>query len=309
MISVVVPCYNSGKSVIELVDRILALQYLNNFEVEIILVNDCSLDDTLDKLKVLSEKHVEISVIDLMFNVGQFRALMCGLENSKGDLIITMDDDLQHPPEEIPKLIKALREDEDIDAIFAQPYKKQHSLFRNFGSLIVRIINGFIFKKPKHLTMSSFRILNRAVVNTITAHNTMFPIMGPIILKSTSRIKNIKVQHYPRKLGKSNYNLFSLIKMAFDHIINFSSLPLKMISVIGISSFIISLVLSLYFLIKYLIGGIGVAGWTSNVLFINIYGGLILFSVGIIGEYLIRILFEVNRFPRYYIRKIYKKED
>lgn len=133
--------------------------------------------------------------------------------------------------------------------------------------------------------------------------------MGPIILKSTKRIKNIDVEHHSRKYGKSNYNLLKLISTTFDNIINFSSLPLKLISWVGFMAFSFSVVSSMYYFVRFLIGGIGVPGWTTNVLLLNFYGGLILFSIGVIGEYLIRILFEVNRFPRYTIRKVYKKDE
>lgn len=154
--------------------------------------------------------------------------------------------------------------------------------------------------------MSPYRVMRKELCETLISHRTMFPVMGPLILNSTKRIANIEIIHKPRPFGKSNYNLYKLIKATFDNIINFSSFPLKMISFIGIMGISVSVISSIYYLSRYLIGGIGVAGWTSSMLTINFYGGLTLFSIGIVGEYLIRILFEVNGFPKYKIRKHYK---
>lgn len=308
-ISIIIPCYNSQHSLEELIERIVKTFSGRKEKYEIIAVNDCSKDNTIHILKELHKKHGQLIVIDLMFNVGQFRALMCGMSHAKGELIITMDDDLQHPPEEIPKLIKAINKDEEIDAIFGKPIKKLHKKYRNFGSKFIDWINTKIFKKPKDLTMSAFRILRRNVVDTILCHQTMHPVIGPLILKSTSRIKNIKVDHDERKYGKSNYNIIRLLKTTVDNILNFSSLPLKFISTLGLISFGISCLLILFYIMRYVLGGIGVAGWTTNVVLINFYGGLILFSIGIVGEYLIRIIYEVQGSPRFQIRKIYNKND
>jgi len=308
LVSIVIPCYNSSESIEELVDELMVIEKKNNYNFEIILVNDCSKDNTIEKIKNLSNKYSSVIGIDLMFNVGQFRAVMCGFENSNGDYVITMDDDLQHPPSEVPKLIDAIENDENIDAVFARPIKREHKTYRNLGSAFAGFISRKIFKKPKNFTMSAFRILRREVVDSVVAHRTMFPVIGPIIVKSTSKIINIDVLHKPRKYGISNYRLLKLIRMTFDNVINFSSFPLKVISSIGIIAFGVSVILILFYLIRYLIGGIGVAGWTTNVILINLYGGLILSSIGVIGEYLIRIMYEVNGFPKYKIRKKYKKE-
>ena len=305
-ISIVIPCYNSEKSIEELVDRIVSVSVNENYKLQIVLVNDFSKDLTLEKLEVLAEKYNQVEAIDLMFNIGQFRALICGLEHCSGDYIVTMDDDLQHPPEEIPKMLNYLAQNDHLDVILGKPYKKEHSVYRNLGSLLIRFVNKNIFNKPKDLVMSSFRVMNSSLKDTLVSHKTMFPIVGPLILASTKRIENIQIEHKERVYGKSNYNLSKLIKTTFDNIINFSSLPLKLISFIGVIGMLLSVFITLYLIIRYLTGGIGVAGWTSNMLLINFYGGLTLFSIGIIGEYLIRVLQEVNGFPSYKIRKHYK---
>ena len=308
-ISVIIPCYNSEKFLKELNNRLLTVLKSINVTYEIIYVNDCSKDDTLNVLKEIVSLNEKIVAINLMFNVGQFRALMCGLENSRGKYIITMDDDLQHPPEEIVKMYFYSKSNNHIDAVFGKPMVKQHAWFRKVGSYFIRKVNEYIFNKPRHLVMSSFRCFTRDLVDTIISHKTMFPVMGPIILKSTNRIENIEVRHDQRKYGKSNYNFLKLIKTTMDNVINFSSLPLKCISIIGVTASIISIIIMFYFLVKYFLGYIKLPGWTSIILMVNFYSGLLLISTGIIGEYLIRILQEVNGYPKYRIRNIYRKND
>jgi len=305
-LSIVIPCFNSENSIEDLVERIIKVGEINNYNLQIILVNDFSTDFTLSKLQLLAKKYTEVEAIDLMFNIGQFRALICGLEYTNGDYIVTMDDDLQHPPEEIPKMLNYLLKNLHLDVILGKPLKKEHSVYRNLGSLLIRFVNKNIFNKPKNLVMSSFRVMNSNLKDTLVSHKTMFPIIGPLILASTKRIENIDIEHKERVYGKSNYSLSKLIKTTFDNIINFSSLPLKLISFIGIIGMSLSVLITLYLIIRYITGGVGVAGWTSNMLLINFYGGLTLFSMGVIGEYLIRVLQEVNGFPKYKIRKHYR---
>lgn len=305
-ISVIIPCYNSSKSIEELSDRLkISLEKLN-VTYEVIYVNDCSKDDTVNVAKEIASKYENFKLIDLMFNVGQFRTLYCGLENAKGKYVVTMDDDLQHRPEDIEKLYNTIKDDENIDAIFGKTVEKKHSGLRKVGSFMIRKVNELIFNKPKELTMSSFRILRYELVDTITSHKTMFPIFGPMILKSTNRIINIDIEHQKRKHGKSNYNLKMLLKTTFDNIINFSSLPLKYISLLGIFVSIFSFTLAFIYIFRYFVLDTSVSGWTTLVVLINFYSGLILLSIGIIGEYLVRVLAEVQGYPKYKIRKIYE---
>jgi len=307
-ISVVIPCYNSEKSLIELNDRLHKSLLLLEKKYEIIYINDQSKDKTLFELEQISKTSENVKVIDLMFNVGQFRALYCGFEMAKGKYIITIDDDLQHPPEEINKLYFAIKENEEIDAIFGKYKEKNHSIFRNIGSRIIKIVNEKIYNKPKNLTMSSFRIMKKELIETILSHRTISPVLGAIILKSTNKIINVEVSHDKRKYGNSNYTTMKLLKTTLDNVLNFSSLPLQAVSAIGLFVSILSFCFSMFYLIRYFYADTGVPGWTSLMVLLNFYAGLILVSLGFIGEYLIRILMEINGTPKYKIRKIYEKE-
>ena len=305
-ISVVIPCYNSAKSIDELSDRLVSILDSMNITYEVIFVNDCSKDSTVSIAKKIIQKHNNFKLVDLMFNVGQFRALYCGFQIAQGRYVVTIDDDLQHPPEEIEKLYHAIKSDDEIDAVFGKYISKKHSSFRNIGSSLIKFINEKIYLKPKELTMSAFRIMKKELVDTILSHKTISPVLGAVILKSTNRIMNVDVEHDKRKHGSSNYGLLKLIKTTFDNILNFSSLPLQIISLIGIGVSFISFIFSMFYLLRYFFTDAAVPGWTSIMVLLNFYAGLILISLGLIGEYLIRILMEVNGTPKYKIRHIYE---
>jgi glycosyltransferase involved in cell wall biosynthesis len=302
-LSVVIPCYGAAKVLPELLDRLDAALTVLGVSHEIILVDDCAGDG----LSAVAERqlplHPRVRYIELMFNTGQFRALMCGLAHSRGKYIVTMDDDLQHPPEEIGKLYAHLRDAQHLDAVFGAYGEKQHSAGRNLGSLFVRTVNTWIFHKPPDLVMSSFRCLSRPLVDTLLANRTHYPVIGALILSSTRRIENVTVQHDVRKYGKSNYSLAKLVRATLDNILSFSSLPLQAISIIGVCVSVLSFLLGAAYIVVHLIGGTGVPGWTSLFLAINFYAGLGMLSVGVAGEYLLRILGESRGQPRYVVRR------
>lgn len=302
-VSVVIPCYNSSRSLPELIERIDQSMKSNNFKYEVVCVNDCSKDNTMEVLRLLSSQYQNLRVIDLVFNVGQFKTLLCAMEHCRGDYVVTMDDDLQHKPEDIPLLVNALEENPTLDVVIASYKSKKHKIYRNAGTLLIRWVDKRIFNKPDHLKTSSFRAMRKVFVDSLVAHKTQFPVIGPLILSLTRQIQNVEVEHQPRKYGKSNYKLSKLISTTFDNVLNFSSLPLKSLGIIGVFSATLSVFIALFFFIKYLVVGTSVQGWTSLIILLNFYSGLILLSIGIIGEYLIRILKESNNSPRYCIRE------
>lgn len=299
-VSIVIPCYNSSRSLPELMERICKLQSL--YEVEVVCVNDCSKDNTINILEQLTESYSFLKVIDLVYNVGQFKALLCAMEHATGEVIVTIDDDLQHRPEEIPLLVEHLVRNNQLDVVIGAYKEKKHKVYRNLGTLLVATIDKRIFHKPDNLKTSSFRAMTSVFAKALVAHKTQFPVIGPLILSLTRKIENVEVNHEGRKYGKSGYSFSKLIAATFDNVFNFSSLPLKILSMFGFTISIVSLCIIVFTTIKYLLGGIGVPGWTSLIIFVNFYSGLILIGIGIIGEYLIRILKESNNSPRYQIR-------
>ena len=301
--SIVVPCYKSERWLEELVSRIERVMTSIGEPFELILINDASPDNTWTEIQRLAKKFPFIHAFDMFTNVGQFRALLCGFEYAQGELIITMDDDLQHPPEEIPKLISAMEAQLNLDCIMGIPQEKKHSQIRNLGSRFMNWLNTLFFDKPIALRLSSFRIIRRELIPVICTHPTSKPIIGPLILKSTKRLANTEVKHHLRPHGRSGYRLLKLILLTLDNIFYNSTLPLKIFSVFGLLSSLASILIATYFFINYLLGAITVPGFMTHVLLICFFGGTSLFLIGLLGEYVIRILEEVNRPPRYIVRQ------
>ncbi|MCG8698527.1 MAG: glycosyltransferase, partial [Bacteroidales bacterium] len=279
------------------------------YKFEIILVNDCSPDTTIDCIKRLAEKYSNVKGIDMLYNVGQEMALMCGFENCTGDYIVTMDDDLQHSPKDIKLLYDYMLENPDMEVCIGYDQDKKHSKFRNLGSSFVSFIMSYIFKKPKGLVLTSYRIMKKVIVECMVEHKTMYPLVDPMIVKTTRKVTNINLEHLPRKYGESNYNLFKLVRLTLNHIFNFSTLPLKMISVVGFVVALLALIASIIYLTQYALGLITLPGWITNVLLINFFGGAILFTLGIMGQYIIRIMYETKGFPRFKIKQVYSAKN
>lgn len=307
--SLVVPVYRSAKTLDIFYERTTAALEKITDRYEIILVDDGSPDDSFSVLERLHEKDNRVKALQLMRNVGQFRAIMCGLHHARGDFVITLDDDLQHPPEEIPKLIGALEARPDLDGIIGVPEKKKHHFVRNVGSMILRRLNQKFFRVPQDLQMGSFRILRRAVVDGMLHNNSINVTIGPLLLATTNRLANTLVEHHPRLEGKSNYNVARLIKTTLDNILNYSILPLKIVGSIGLVTAFFSVLLAFYAVGLWLFRGVGVPGWTSLMVLLSFFSGLILFTLGIIGEYLIRIIREVSREKQFLVRRSRLEED
>ncbi|AOT69411.1 glycosyltransferase family 2 protein [Geosporobacter ferrireducens] len=221
-ISVVIPVYNSEKTLAELILRLThTLQKLCTIQYEIILVDDHSQDDSYRELQRLKKHHPQIKLIQLERNFSQQNALMCGLHYAEGTFIITMDDDLQHPPEEIEKLLKKL--EEGYDVVFGIPIKKNHPKYRNVGTKLIRWLFNKICAKPSGVQVSSFRIMRRNIVKQLILNTTSFVYLAPIIFKVTSNVADIPVIHDQRKCGESNYNPYTLIKLFIKVILYYSS--------------------------------------------------------------------------------------
>lgn len=300
--SVVIPCYRSGAWLGELVERIAAAMAAVNEPFEVILVNDASPDDTWTAIEELTERFSFVRGFDLLFNAGQFRATMCGLEQARGEQVVIMDDDLQHPPEAIPTLIAELRSRPDLDCVMARFDAPQHGLLRRIGSRFAAFLFTYLYGKPRAISPSSFRILRSAVVRAMCQHQTVNPVIGPLIYRSTRRIGNVSVQHLPRQRGRSGYSLPKLIRIVLNSYFSASTVPLRGVSLLGLLSALASVVLGISYLTRYWLNKITLPGFATQVLLTLFFGGLTLFAVGLVGEYMIRIMDEVRRAPRYFIR-------
>ncbi len=297
-------CYNTGPRIVELLDRIEAVLSARGGQYEVVLVNDASPDpETWPAIEKSALERSTVRAIDLMANVGQFRALICGLESARGEIIITLDDDLQHPPEEIPKLLDALAADHDLDVVIGTYGSKRHSRFRNAGTRLVDAIYRRAYGKQSELRLTSFRAMRRPVATAMTAHGTVRPIPGALLLQTTSRIENVPVEHHDRADGRSGWRIRRLAAATLDTIVAGSVLPLRAISGFGLMIAGVASLLGLGYLLAYLLGVVRAQGFTTLVLLLILFGGMTLASIGIVGEYLARVVAEVTGEPRYRIRR------
>lgn len=302
-LSVVIPVYNSEKNLDELYERLTKVLSQITDSYEIILVDDYSRDNSYKKMKELREKDALVKIIQLSKNFGQHNAIMCGLQYAGGKYNIIMDDDLQNPPEEIPKLYYTSKET-NSDAVIGRYIKKEHSLLRNLGSYFISLSYKKIFKNKKLLRMSNFKILKRELAEKVISNKNPNPVLGALMFMCSSNIINIDIEHHKRKYGKSNYNLANGFKLAFDLLINYSTIPLKFVSMLGSLCCTISLLWGLTIFIRKLQGFITIPGWSTIIIVILFFSGLNMLVFGIIGEYLARFSRELSHYPQYVIHEI-----
>lgn len=301
--SVVVPVYNSEKTLELLYKRVTNVFEANyNGDFELILVDDCSRDNSAEVMRCLREQDRRVKIIFLAKNFGQHRALLCGFHHCKGEFVITMDDDLQHPPEEIPKLIDYMQKHPDVDVVVGNYLVKKHGIIRNFGTKMTNWFTSQIFHKDKNLHLTSFRLMRRYVVEGMCSISVANPRIGHLLLQITNRIRNVDVRHDARIFGKSGYTFSHLVRDFTTNILNNSDLPLAILGRLGVLSFIVSILMIIFYVARYFICGLSVQGFTTIVVLQLALGGLILFGIGLIGRYMIQLNKEVKKMPNYVVR-------
>ncbi|MCR5357956.1 MAG: glycosyltransferase family 2 protein [Lachnospiraceae bacterium] len=302
--SVVVPVYNSAGMLDELYNRIKAVfESVIREDFELILVDDFSKDDSFSVMKRLGEMDGRVKYIRLARNHGQQKAVLCGIEHTSGDYVITMDDDLQHPPEEIPKLIAKMESDPDIDVVIGMYDSKKHNGIRLLGTKMLDGLSNIAFKKNKDLKLTSFRLMKSFVADNLSEVNLKAPTVGHCLLMVDGNMVNTLVHHDARGEGKSGYSFKKLVRAFMANLYSNSDLPLRFIGSIGTTSFVVSMVLIIYYLIKYFGGHVGVSGFTTLVILVLLMNGLSLFSVGIMGRYLMLAINEIKRLPKYTVKE------
>ncbi|MGQ9563566.1 MAG: glycosyltransferase family 2 protein [Thermogutta sp.] len=304
-LSIVIPVYR-GRETIRLVVEGLLGTLSQKDGLEVILVDDASPDNAWEVLQQLHQECPDrVRIIQLMRNFGQHNAIMCGLRHARGDVIITMDDDGQHPPEEIPRLLQTL-EQTGADVVYGVPRNRQHAWWRNLGSWLV--IRFFQVALNTRVVPSAFRAMRREVVDAITRYPYHFTHIDGLVIWNTLRIAQVEVEHRPRAAGRSSYSLSKLLLLAINVFTNFSLLPLQVASVFGFFAAVGGLLLGTFYLVMYLLGRIAVPGYASTIVAVLVLGGLQMLSLGIIGEYLGRVHLNINRRPQYTVRKILQKD-
>ncbi len=305
--SVVIPVYNSEGVVGDTIDRTTSVCEEAGIDYELILVNDGSPDHSWEIISERAAANDRIVAIDLLKNYGQHTAVFAGLRHSEGRYAITMDDDLQNPPEEIPPLLA--KAEEGYDLVIGRFERKRHSLSRRWGSKLVDWMNRRVFHKPKGLVLTSFRCIRRDVVDRMADYRTAYPyIPGLALMFSRSRV-NVPVEHHPRTVGKSNYSLLRILAVVLRILFNYSSYPLRFVSGLGLIITAIAFILTAVIFIRNLIVGSSVPGWTSVALMLAFFNGVTLLIISMLGEYLVRLLNQSSEPTGYHVRAIVGGDD
>ncbi len=309
LISFVIPCYRSEQTIEGVVEEINSVcqEIMEGYDHEIILVNDCSPDNTMSVIKSLCDKYSFITGIDFARNFGQHSALMAGLRESKGDIVICLDDDGQTPPMECVKLIKALEDGADV--AYARYSHKKHSLFRNFGSYVNEEMARFMLDKPKELYVSSYFATKRFVVDDMIRYENSYPYVIGLVLRSTRNIVNVDVDHRSREVGNSGYTLKKLLGLWMNGFTSFSVKPLRIATVMGCIASMLGFIYGIIVIIQKIILPDRVLGFSSLMSVLVFFGGMIMIMLGLIGEYVGRIYISMNASPQYVIRERYNGKD
>lgn len=297
-----IPVYNSEAIVADTVKQTVRFFESNGLKFEIILVNDHSTDRSWKVLEELSANDHRVVAIDLLKNYGQHSAVYCAIAHAKGDYLITLDDDLQNPPEEMIHLIRKIHEGHD--AVFAEFRKKQHAFTRKIGTRIVDYLNVKVFNKPKELKLTNFRIFTAEVGQRMLQHRTSHPYIPGLVILYSSSMANVLCEHHPRQVGSSNYSLFKILQLVARLLFNYSSYPLKLLTSVGFGVSALSFLTAMFFLVKSATVGSKVQGWTSLMVLVSFLCGFIIIMLGVVGEYLARMMNQLSAKESYHVRKV-----
>ena len=305
-LSIVIPVYNSASSLPGLIDRLYQVLKVNAAKYELIFINDGSRDYSWQIISDLSAQHDWIRGINLMRNYGQHNALLCGIREAEYDIIVTMDDDLQHPPEEILTLIDKLQEGHDV--VYGTPQEEVHGLWRDVASKFTKWALQAAMGADIARNVSAFRVFRTELRNAFVDFQSPFVSIDVLLTWGTTRFAAVPVRHAERKLGASNYTFRKLMTHAFNMLTGFSTLPLQIASYMGFAFVGFGALILIYVLSTFVIFGSVVPGFAFLAASIAIFSGVQLFVLGIIGEYLGRIYFRSFNKPPYVKKELKEKK-
>ena len=299
-LSVVIPVYNGSTSLSELVRRLEAVLPPLSSAYQLILVNDASLDDSWQVIERLTREHRWVRGIDLARNYGQHNALLCGIREARGDIIVTLDDDLQHPPEELPRLLHRLEDGTDV--VYGTPMREQHGVWRILASRVSKIVLQRAMGAEAARSISAFRAFRRQGALALEAYTNPFVNIDVLLSWGARSFATVPVRHDRRKTGRSNYTFRMLLRHAVAMLTGFSLIPLRVASVTGFFFMVFGLGVLAFVVGRYLLEDSTVPGFPFLASLIALFSGAQLFSLGIIGEYLARIHFRSLDRPPYLVR-------
>jgi polyisoprenyl-phosphate glycosyltransferase len=301
-VSIVVPVYNSVDCLSELFVQLTKVLDKLAKDYEIILVNDCSPDRSWEKITELCNLSPKVKGIDLRKNFGQDNAIMAGLRHSSGEAVIIMDDDLQHDPADIPALIRGIGNMYDV--CYANFGIKKQTRLKNIGSSFNDKVANVILKKPKDVYLSPYKAIKREIVEEILKYDGPYPYVDGLLFRITTSINQISVAHHARYAGKGNYSFLKSVRVWSKLATNFSVLPLRVATILGFMSSMLGFMLAVIFITMYFMGITSPSGWYSLIVSVLFLGGIQLWSIGLIGEYVGRLFLYYSKEPQYVVREV-----
>ena len=310
-VSFVIPCYNSEKTIEKVIEEIKETMKNNREDLfEIVLVNDCSKDNTWEKIKEISKNNSNVKGINFSKNFGQHSALMAGYRNTTGEVVVSVDDDGQIPVSEVYSLIKKI--DEGYDVVYASYANKKHSFARNIGTKLNNFMCEKLLKKPKDIMITSFFVAKKFIIEEIVKYDNPYTYVPGLVLRTTKNIAAVPVNHRERENGTSGYNFVKLLGLWVNGFTAFSVLPLRISMIMGITLSILGFIYMICVIINKFLNPLVPLGWSSTISILLLLGGMILFVLGMIGEYIGRIYISINNSPQYVIKEtvnIEKKDE
>jgi len=297
-ISVVIPVYNGSDTLNMLVEELEKVLPSVADEFEVVLVNDGSPDNSWEVIEKLTKTHASVHGVDLMRNYGQHNAVLCGIREARYEVIVTMDDDLQHPPKEIPLLVEKLSEGYDV--VYGVPKKMPHSWWRNAFSVITKYAISYVMGLKTVREISSFRALRTSIRNAFDNYTGPEVLVDVLFSWGTSRFAMAYVDEFPRTVGKSNYSFGKLVKVALLVLTSYTTVPLRFASIVGFLATLFGLGILIYVLTIYFTAG-SIPGFPFIASTVVIFSGIQLFALGVIGEYLARVFERLTGRPTYKI--------
>ncbi len=299
--SILIPVYNSEKSLPLVLEGVREEFSKLPYSYEFVLVDDGSSDDSWQVIQA-QHRQGDVCAIRFIRNQGHSMALKRAFEFCQGQWIITMDDDLQHPPSELPKLLEATRNAGDVDVIMGAYGAKRAQLHKSLGASVYQAVLRSTFSLPRDLRITSFRAIHRRVVDEIVRRDLASPHAGFMILSATDKIANVDVEYHSRQYGQSGMSLGRSVTTLLDGIALNSTLPLKVIGIGGIALSLLAILLGAYYLLAWASGSIGLSGFTTLVLLLTFFSGVILAAISVVGLYIMRLIQQATFSPHYSLR-------
>lgn len=300
-ISIVIPVYRSSAGLAQLHRRLVEVFSAADSAFEIVFVEDCGGDDSWDVVRNLAAADRRVRAFRMSRNYGQHNALLCGIRAARGDVVVTMDDDLQHPPEELPKLLAKL--DEGYDVVYGPPQHQQHGLLRNLASQITKLALEGAMGAANARQVSALRVFRTDLRDAFADYRSPTVNIDVLLTWATTRFAAVPVRHEPRTLGESGYTPGELVRHALNMITGFSTRPLQLASVIGFVFALFGVGVLVFVLIRWLLQGSAVPGFAFLASIIAVFSGSQLLALGVIGEYLARMHFRTMERPPYLVRE------